>query len=168
MDLVSAVSDTMALSIPSSLQLTADISCSIRSIVAPCVSSAMLVQGRGGESSAKGCFCSRRASENSSCRAGLPVALTVALPLDIAGSPVQAGIQKVSDCDATGVGGKVSRIRILGIRAKRRSELRYSPRHPSTCPGKVGGQYGGRSSWALVGDVEGRPRSSCAVQVSAL
>ncbi|KAJ1198042.1 hypothetical protein NDU88_001886 [Pleurodeles waltl] len=42
-DLVSAVSATMALSIPSSVRPTADISCSIRSIDASCVSSAMLV-----------------------------------------------------------------------------------------------------------------------------
>ncbi|KAJ1203507.1 hypothetical protein NDU88_007292 [Pleurodeles waltl] len=48
MDFISAVSEAMSLSIPSSLQPTAEISCRMWSMVTLCVTSAMLLSGGSG------------------------------------------------------------------------------------------------------------------------
>ncbi|KAJ1198239.1 hypothetical protein NDU88_002082 [Pleurodeles waltl] len=116
MDLVSAVNVTMALSIPSNLRPTADISCSMLSIVVPCMSSAMLA--RGAEGPLLG---------GVSAGGGLPRIVVVELfyPLvflspylwALRASPVQVGIEEVSGCEVADVCGSISRIKIPGIRA---------------------------------------------------
>ncbi|KAJ1170032.1 hypothetical protein NDU88_001913 [Pleurodeles waltl] len=88
MDFVSAVSEVIALSIPSSLRPTAEISCGMRSIVAPCTGSAMVL-GRviGCTSEAgKGALECCRASEKSNFQDDLPECLPDILPPGIADS----------------------------------------------------------------------------------
>ncbi|KAJ1104076.1 hypothetical protein NDU88_001491 [Pleurodeles waltl] len=82
MDFVSAVREAMALSIPSSLRPTAEISCKKRSIVASCAVFVMIPGGADACSSEVGDdalgFC--RASEKSNFRDGLPDYLPDVLP----------------------------------------------------------------------------------------
>ncbi|KAJ1145958.1 hypothetical protein NDU88_012241 [Pleurodeles waltl] len=90
MDFVSAVREAVALSIPSSMRPTAEISCRMCSIVAPCAGSVMISDGVGictysseaGDGALE--FC--RASEKSNCRDGLPDCLPDVLPPGIADS----------------------------------------------------------------------------------
>ncbi|KAJ1186957.1 hypothetical protein NDU88_003736 [Pleurodeles waltl] len=116
MDLVSTVNVAVALSIPSNLQLTANISCSMRSIVAPCMSSAMLA--RGAEGPLLG---------GVSAGGGLQRIVVVELfyPLvflspclwALRASPIQVGIEEVSGCDVADVCRSISRINVPGIQA---------------------------------------------------